>query len=261
MGARYYNSIWGVETSSDAYWWKRPDQSSYVFCSNDPINRIDPDGNFDTQKEATRYRNSYGGDVLYANDKQEWFVSKQVKYNGAGIAIQRIFDYGQEAGSRVYGTGSTQAMELPTARHIGPGIDGSYIAPFGANTGLGGWLWLAKIFRGGPSAPERAVNLTPLVVQEEITNVRRILKVDRYYDADGYHVCREWEWDEFPYQPNNPRSGRPYNGSGYINALDDNLGAGDTTDVIKKRIYSDGVVDTVRQNWITKKYGFSTSGR
>jgi RHS repeat-associated protein len=56
MGARYYNSIWGVETSSDAYWWKSPHESSYVHCGNNPIMFYDPDGNYAV---SVHYRITY----------------------------------------------------------------------------------------------------------------------------------------------------------------------------------------------------------
>jgi RHS repeat-associated protein len=43
--ARYYNSDLGVFPTTDAMWYLSPDKTSYHYCENDPINRIDPDGN------------------------------------------------------------------------------------------------------------------------------------------------------------------------------------------------------------------------
>lgn len=53
-GARYYNpriSIWyGVDLLAEKY----PSWSPYAYCGNNPINYIDPDGNFRLPANATR---------------------------------------------------------------------------------------------------------------------------------------------------------------------------------------------------------------
>ena len=153
FGARYYDAGVGIWYGVDPLAGKRPYIGGYVYCSNSPIIRIDPDGRFDTEQAASIYNSKYcngAGEVLYAKDKNEWFVSKQVEHKGneAGVTLQRIFNYEQEAGDPIYGTASSQAMEQPTAKHVGRGIDGKYIAPFGAHTPLAFLTWLAKLFRG-----------------------------------------------------------------------------------------------------------------
>jgi RHS repeat-associated protein len=60
MGARYYNSIWGVDISSDAYWWKYPWISSYAHCGNNPIMNVDPDGNTFGNYRTSRIEYSSG---------------------------------------------------------------------------------------------------------------------------------------------------------------------------------------------------------
>jgi len=53
--ARPYWAEGGFFPTTDNDWRKSPHQSSYVYCSNDPINRIDPDGNFDIPAAIKRY--------------------------------------------------------------------------------------------------------------------------------------------------------------------------------------------------------------
>ena len=57
FGARYQDSKYGIWYSVDPLAEKYPDISSYVYCHNNPVNMIDPDGM---------------EDVKYSNLKQKW---------------------------------------------------------------------------------------------------------------------------------------------------------------------------------------------
>ena len=65
FGSRYYNSdlsIWlSVDPMSDDY----PYQSNYVYCSNNPLMIVDPNGMFETRAEAQKYRKEHhtGGSI------------------------------------------------------------------------------------------------------------------------------------------------------------------------------------------------------
>ena len=56
FGARYYSPDLSIWLSVDPLAHVSPHQSPYVYCSNNPITRIDPDGRFDTRAEARQYR-------------------------------------------------------------------------------------------------------------------------------------------------------------------------------------------------------------
>ena len=55
--ARHYHptlSIWlSVDPMSDKY----PSMSPYTYCANNPVKLVDPDGSFDKESRATRFRN------------------------------------------------------------------------------------------------------------------------------------------------------------------------------------------------------------
>ena len=65
FGSRYYSSdlsIWlSVDPMSDDY----PYQSNYVYCSNNPLMIVDPNGMFETRAEAQKYRKEHhtGGSI------------------------------------------------------------------------------------------------------------------------------------------------------------------------------------------------------
>jgi hypothetical protein len=84
-----------------------PHITAYAYCENHPINFNDPDGNFKTKFGAWLYRashsSSWGGTIERAN-KGEWYVGKQVKYQGTGsdvgVAYKRVFDWSGRNQSR-----------------------------------------------------------------------------------------------------------------------------------------------------------------
>ena len=65
FGSRYYSSdlsVWlSVDPMSDDY----PYQSNYVYCSNNPLMIVDPNGMFETRAEAQKYRKEHhtGGSI------------------------------------------------------------------------------------------------------------------------------------------------------------------------------------------------------
>ena len=94
-GARRYDPALARWTSPDPLCESYYNISPYAFCHDNPVNRIDVDGKFDSKIGALLYKIFHGGTVLYAKDKKEWFVGKQVAYKGtgAGIAYERVFNW------------------------------------------------------------------------------------------------------------------------------------------------------------------------
>ncbi len=132
-GARRKGLQWtSVDPLAEMYYSISP----YAYCKNNPVNYIDPNGEFSTKFGAWWYKLWHGGGQTQQDKKTgEYFVFKQTEYkgSGAGVAGTRRFDwggrsqgekqYGQTYGERNYGTGATQTMELPTSKYHGPSID------------------------------------------------------------------------------------------------------------------------------------------
>jgi RHS repeat-associated protein len=89
---RMYDSRIGRWMSTDPYGQYA---SPYVGMGNNPVSFVDPNGGFDTKFGAWLYKTfNGGGQVQFANDKQEWFVGKQMEYAGSGVGVtyQRTFE-------------------------------------------------------------------------------------------------------------------------------------------------------------------------
>jgi RHS repeat-associated protein len=71
--ARHYNPPTFI--SRDPLFEVRPWMSGYAYCSNNPVNRFDPTGLFDTKAEAKAY-------------KKENHIKGKVKHDGASWTIQ-----------------------------------------------------------------------------------------------------------------------------------------------------------------------------
>lgn len=108
FGSRYYNSslsIWlSVDPMSEFY----PNQSNYVYCSNNPLRLVDPNGMFETRTEARRYRrehhtggiirknpnnDGFSGNYLIVNKKAGVFYTKPQYESSDGVST-----YGQDNG-------------------------------------------------------------------------------------------------------------------------------------------------------------------
>jgi len=84
FGARYYDSELSIWLSVDPLAWKYPHQTNYVYCSNNPIRIIDPDGRdeWDLMKDGVMKRRENGRtdiDIVHAVDAKGNNVSSEFK--------------------------------------------------------------------------------------------------------------------------------------------------------------------------------------
>jgi len=98
-----------------AQWWLLPDPlaewrygiSPYAFCSNNPINRTDPDGRFDTKLGAWLYKKLKGGDAILTDAATgKFFVSQRHHDNKKDVEVTRVFKWSDGKSSRS-GSGSS----------------------------------------------------------------------------------------------------------------------------------------------------------
>ena len=94
-GWRGYDVATGRFTTMDPLCEKYYSISPYAYGLNNPVLYIDYAGLFSTKDDAEKYRqeNNITGDILFAKDQKEYFISQPVDYEGegAGTAIHREF--------------------------------------------------------------------------------------------------------------------------------------------------------------------------
>ena len=102
FGARYYDSDLSIWLSVDPLADKLPHQSPYVYCSNNPIGRVDPDGMLDDD-----YFNQYGkylGSDNSSTDKVR--IIKQETWD----QVKDNISYKGNDGSTVISSGAANAI-------------------------------------------------------------------------------------------------------------------------------------------------------
>ena len=79
FGARYYDSDLSVWLSVDPLSDKYPNSSPYLYCENNPVVYVDPNGEFKRRFGAMIYKCFHGGEIVQAiagDRKGEWYVNK-----------------------------------------------------------------------------------------------------------------------------------------------------------------------------------------
>ena len=82
-GARYYMPKYYQWPTCDPLELKYPGVSSYSFCHNNPLNRIDLLGLYDTEAEAAKAASSYHAQYYQDRQSGKWFVALNEYGNGA----------------------------------------------------------------------------------------------------------------------------------------------------------------------------------
>ena len=85
-GARYYMPKYYQWPTCDPLELKYPGVSSYSFCHNNPLNRIDLLGLYDTEAEAAKAASSYHAQYYQDRQSGKWFVALNEYGNSAYIS-------------------------------------------------------------------------------------------------------------------------------------------------------------------------------
>lgn len=145
-GARYYDPRTSVWLSVDPLKGKTLNVSAYVYCYNNPVRYIDPDGRYNTETGANISRwmynifhktdagpvfknpkGQYGYEITGRTDNGEFqkgYAYGRNGYNG-NANNGNSSDYRQRAGYGFYGTNSSQGIKWPGADYILGYIDAS----------------------------------------------------------------------------------------------------------------------------------------
>ena len=115
FGARPQDPKLGIFISTDKKWYLSPHQSSYAFCSNDPVNRIDPDGNWDIDVHAYSNRGKSGYAVFIVKDRNGGEIYRTiVKAVGAGGRTRNVKNADTPQGSyKILGYRKTGNAQYP----------------------------------------------------------------------------------------------------------------------------------------------------
>ena len=103
FGSRYYSSDLSVWLSVDPQAAKYPHQSNYVYCSNNPLKVIDPNGEdeWDLEKDGTLSQRPNGRtdvDIIHAKDKEGNNVERYYKAGTININSQCDEKYDNDVG-------------------------------------------------------------------------------------------------------------------------------------------------------------------
>jgi len=173
----------GVDPLAEKYFSVSP----YVYCKNNPVNYIDPNGEFSTHFGAWLHKFLHGGGgggggggKIEQNNFKQHFYTKDLK-GEAGVAAV----YGsngvkgkpdQQNGASIFGTASSQLMELGTSLFHEASID----MKEASNDAIDMW---AKILKS--SSSENKIQNQKEDIKEEVIDVGIVT------DVDGDAV--EWE--------------------------------------------------------------------
>jgi RHS repeat-associated protein len=113
QGGRYYDPNISIEYSPDIYAFQKPNITPYNYCDNDPINRIDPDGNFSINNH---YQYTYNAlDKLgYSNGYKDLIAHYASVYADNPSAGIRFLERNWKRGGIDYSkTKNSQNTDLP----------------------------------------------------------------------------------------------------------------------------------------------------
>jgi len=232
-GARIYfvdRNGWGsVDPLAEMYYSVSP----YVYCKGNPVNYIDPNGEFRTHFGAWLHKVfNGGGNDIQKNSNNQYYYTKGLK-GEAGVAAV----YGsngvkgkpdQQNGASILGTASSQLMELGTSLYHEASID----MKEASNDAIDMW---AKLLNNNSSVSinQNSQNSKPKVVNTELIDFGVVHDVQE----DGSVTLESV-------------SIRKKDGTIYrFNAKKNQFHKKDTFITTKKLKYSDGTYETIHNNF------------
>jgi RHS repeat-associated protein len=182
FGARYYNSDLSIWLSVDPLASAAPHQSPYAYCSNHPINRIDPNGMWDGD-----YYNTDGTWLGWdgINDGRIYIVDNYYDQN--------FISWNNDMGYMAPAYLVPSAMELPDISVRQEMLDEMIAAdkanPFAEHGGAYGKQWNGENFEPALSKAPSGPNYDPCISNQTVTgpDINVALTKNNFAPQGSYH--------------------------------------------------------------------------